>query len=95
MQFRGKYEFKKVEVVSDEIVRLSPLSPKEAADPSILSGALIKLSNELDVLLVVGDDVYKVGTITPARLLGGGRWVSKLPEKEANLLLEWLRVEEK
>ena len=88
--FRGKYEFVKVGWIEDNVVRLDKLTPKEAADQSILSGALIRMSNEIDHLLVVGDDVYKLG---PAK--GEWRHANKLPQKEADLLLSWLRVEEK
>lgn len=91
MPFRGKYEFLKITWIEDDkVVLLQKLSPKEAADPSVLSGAMIKLANEIDQLLVVGDEVWKIG---PAR--GEWRLVDKLPQKEADLLMDWLRVEEK
>jgi hypothetical protein len=80
----------RVEWIEDNLVFLQKLTPKEAADPSILSGAVIKMSNELDQLLVIGDDVWKLGPKSGDWHLG-----HKLPQKEADLLLGWLRLEEK
>jgi hypothetical protein len=99
--FRGTYKLMKVELLGDDKIRISRLTPKEAADPATNVGAVIDLSSGCDQLIVIDDDVYKVGTTLTAIGFWGKKIestvvsVQKAPPEMADMIIGWLKVQEK
>lgn len=93
--FQGDFKYVKVEFDGQcQWIRTSDLTAKEAADPNIMAGVFVTLSNGLDRLVVVGDDVYKL--TTHARPDNHAWWVAKkLPKEAGDEVIAMLNLRER
>lgn len=97
--FQGDFKYVKAEMVGDK-VRVSSLTPKEAADPTVSAGVLVTLSNGIDRLIVIGDDVYKLIHETTdlernAKSIAITWHAKKLPKEAGDEVIAMLNLKER
>lgn len=102
--FNGNYKFVKAEIIGDKILTRG-MTVKEAADPNTKPGVFIALGNNIDRLVVIGEDVYKLAggagihkifhIIPPTSDHIIVSWdVIKLPADEGNMIIEMIELKE-
>lgn len=79
-----------------DIIRIdTELNPKEAANPECLIGALVKLTNGMDMILVVDEDVYVLQNFSGQSKHMVVNNPRKLDPEMAQEIVKMLRVKEK
>ena len=116
--FRGRYQFVEVEIEphlphhgAGRIIHARTLDEKTAANPDTVVGVIVDLDNEIDRILVMGDDAYTMGKM-PMELGNGTaesnrshRWCGSegygryygyaKPEGTAKIIMDMIDVKEK
>ena len=103
MAFKGTYQFVEIEIGDGEVT-IATLDEKRAASPNTIVGVVVDFANQIDRLLVVGDDAYKMGMM-PLALETTHQWceregfgkysIDKKPDGTADMLMELLSLKEK
>jgi hypothetical protein len=105
VSFKGTYQFVEVDVHEDEeVVYIATLDERRAANPDTKVGVVVDFANQIDRVLVVGDDAYRMAKMplsaseTPhsfQKLEGFGRYfIEKKPDGTAEMLMKLLNVQE-
>ncbi len=65
MAFKGTYQFVEVDVDEDKgYVLVATLDERKAANPATSIGVVVDMSNQIDRILVVGDDAFQMGKMS-------------------------------
>jgi hypothetical protein len=114
--FRGKYQFVAVDVEpvlphhgAGRTIHIRTLDEKIAANPDTVVGVIVDLDNNIDRILVIGDDAYEMGKLPikgwpksgeqPHKWVrdeGYGRYyAAQKPAGTAKIIMDMLDVKEK
>jgi hypothetical protein len=111
MSFKGTYQYVEADVnEEEEVVFIATLDERRAANPDTIVGVIVDFANQIDRVLVVGDDAYQMGKmpmkyprsdtfkgVHPLSALEGfGAYdIEKKPDGTADMLMEFLNLKEK
>jgi len=110
--FRGEYQFVGVDIDpplpwhgSGRVVHIMALDERTAANPDVIVGVLVQLTNGIDRILIVNEDAYEIGSVPFNQSNQSHPWCNKegynryygykKPDGTAKMIMDLLNVKEK